>query len=167
MNTRTWRQAGRTRAYFASADELHVGAIGEAIRSAWRRWPWLDKRPAAFLADADHLDDAREALGPAAEIRQVDGMPDGWALWWPGDDGVQPPTDQEDEPMTDTHNQVPRDATKGSAGRGSSSKPGTRMNGKPPAILGGQKAEGPMVRAARLRAIAHGTKRIGRIGGRG
>lgn len=81
MTVRTWRQG---RALMASADaELDAEALTVAVDAARRRWE-IPAVPGVLLVDdraaGRELMLARPDL--AADLRQVDGLPNGWAIAW-------------------------------------------------------------------------------------
>jgi hypothetical protein len=65
---------------------LDEDALAAALTAATRRWPQVEGRPIGLLAGRDDLDTARELaahpLLTIADIRLVDGLPDGWAVAW-------------------------------------------------------------------------------------
>jgi hypothetical protein len=84
MNVRTWQQASTL---MAAADEpLSEETLAVALRAAYKRWEPLRGHPPALLAGAEHLDAARELaahpLLELGEIRQVEGLREGWAVAW-------------------------------------------------------------------------------------
>jgi hypothetical protein len=65
---------------------LDEDTLAAALTAAGRRWPQVEGQPIGLLAGPDDLDAARELaahpLLTIADVRQVGGLPDGWALAW-------------------------------------------------------------------------------------
>jgi hypothetical protein len=91
MNVRTWRQGNSLMA--ASPDAPLDAATLEVVSAhARKRWPWLPEMPGMLLAE--ELDDdvralVRERPDLAADLRQVDGLTDGWAIAWIDPDSLR------------------------------------------------------------------------------
>jgi hypothetical protein len=90
MNVRTWRQGS---ALMASSPDAPLDADTLAVVSerARNRWPWIPDVPGMLLAE--DLDEetralAREQPEIAGDLRQVDGLPDGWAIAWVDPDSL-------------------------------------------------------------------------------
>jgi hypothetical protein len=81
MTARTWRQG---RALMASVDaELDAETLAAAVGAARRRWP-IPALPGALLVDDPAAGRAVAGERPdlAAEVRQVENLPNGWAVAW-------------------------------------------------------------------------------------
>jgi hypothetical protein len=81
MTVRTWRQG---RALMASADaELDADALAVAADAARRRWE-IPAVPGVLLVDdlAAGRELVRASPDLVADVRQVDGLPNGWAIAW-------------------------------------------------------------------------------------
>jgi hypothetical protein len=91
MNVRTWRQGNSLMA--SSPDAAPDAATLEVLAAqARKRWPWLPEGPGMLLAE--ELDDdlralVRERPELAADLRQVDGLTDGWAIAWIDPDALR------------------------------------------------------------------------------
>ena len=90
MTVRTWRQG---RSLMASAPDAPLDAATLELVSAQarRRWPWLPEEPGMLLAE--ELDEATRALVRdrpelVSDLRQVDGLSDGWAIAWVDPDAL-------------------------------------------------------------------------------
>jgi hypothetical protein len=90
MTVRTWRQGN---SLMASAPDAPLDAATLEIVSAHarKRWPWIPEGPGMLLAE--DLDDdtralVRERPELVADLRQVDGLADGWAIAWIDPDSV-------------------------------------------------------------------------------
>ena len=84
MTVRTWRQGNSLMASAVDAP-LDAEALAVVSAQARKRWPWLPDAPGMLLAD--ELDDevralVRERPELVGDIRQVDGLRDGWAIAW-------------------------------------------------------------------------------------
>lgn len=76
---RTW-VAGESK--MASVDvEPSIVGVNLALETGWIRWPELRPRMGLLLAAPEHMEAAR-ALVPGWEPREVEGLPDGWAVAW-------------------------------------------------------------------------------------
>ena len=85
MTVRTWRQGN---SLMASAPDAPLDAETLAVVSAQarKRWPWLPADAPGILL-ASELDEeiralVRERPELAGDVRQVDGLRDGWAIAW-------------------------------------------------------------------------------------
>ena len=84
MTVRTWRQGN---ALMASAVDAPLDAEALAVVSAQarKRWPWLPDAPGILLVgevDEETRALVRERPELAGDVRQVDGLRDGWAIAW-------------------------------------------------------------------------------------
>jgi hypothetical protein len=79
MTIRTWRATGMAMA--SVSDPLAENTLAAAITAAERRWPNVTGEPAILLAERDDLEAARGIVGH--DVREVTGLPDGWAIAWP------------------------------------------------------------------------------------
>ena len=84
MTVRTWRQGNALLATAADAP-LDAETLAVVSAQARKRWPWLPDAPGILLAD--ELDQEirallRERPELAGDVRQVDGLPGGWAIAW-------------------------------------------------------------------------------------
>jgi hypothetical protein len=90
MNVRTWRQGN---ALMASSPDAPLNGDTLAVVSerARNRWPWIPAVPGMLLAEEpDESTRALLAERPdiAGDLREVDGLPDGWAIAWVDPDSL-------------------------------------------------------------------------------
>jgi hypothetical protein len=93
VTVRTWRQGNALMASVMDAP-LDADALAVASAQARKRWPWLPDVPGILLAgevDSDTRDLVRERPELVADIRQVDGLPGGWAITWIDPDSLAEP----------------------------------------------------------------------------
>ena len=93
MIVRTWRQGNALMAAVMDAP-LDADALAAASAQARKRWPWIPDVPGILLAsevDADTRALVRESPELVGDIREVDGLPGGWAIAWIDPDAL---TDQ-------------------------------------------------------------------------
>ena len=84
MTIRTWRQGNSLMASAADAP-LDAETLAVVSAQARKRWPWLPEAPGILLAgevDEETRALVRERPELAGDVRQVDGLPDGWAIAW-------------------------------------------------------------------------------------
>ena len=84
MTIRTWRQGNSLMATAADAP-LDAETLAVVSAQARKRWPRLPEAPGILLAG--EVDEETRALvlerpELAGDVRQVDGLPGGWAIAW-------------------------------------------------------------------------------------
>jgi hypothetical protein len=92
MTIRTWRQGN---SLMATAPDAPLDADTLAVVSAQarKRWPWLPAVPGILLVgevDAEIRALVSERPELAGDVRQVDGLPSGWAIAWIDPDSLPP-----------------------------------------------------------------------------
>jgi hypothetical protein len=91
MNVRTWRQGNSLMASSpdAAPDAATLELLGAQAR---KRWPWLPEGPGMLLAE-ELGEDLRALVADrpdlAGDVRQVDGLTDGWAIAWIDPDAIR------------------------------------------------------------------------------